>query len=201
MRVGDACIESDTLCLMNGTASSDQRLRTPAAILRAAARLLADDGDASMADLAAAAGVGRATLYRYYPNREAVLAALTAEALDELATRLADAGLETSDVEEAIGRIVRAVLTVGDRYAVLVRERVKADPDDAERAFTEPIRHVLQRGMEDGLLRDDVPVDVQLALFGGILQAGVRLAGDRRLGHEDAAAAVTRAYLDGARRR
>jgi TetR/AcrR family transcriptional regulator, mexCD-oprJ operon repressor len=186
---------------MNGTASSDQRLRTPAAILRAAARLLADDGDPSMADLAAAAGVGRATLYRYYPNREAVLAALTAEALDELAARLADAGLETSDVEEAIGRIVRAVLTVGDRYAVLVRERFKADPDDIERAFTEPIRHVLQRGVDDGLLRDDVPVDVHLTLFGGTLQAGVRLAGDRRLGHEDAAAAVTRAYLDGARRR
>ena len=102
-------------------------------------------------------------------------------------------------MEEAIGRIVRAVLTVGDRYAVLVRERVKADPDAAERAFTEPIRRVLERGIDEGLLRGDVPVDVQLALFGGVLQAGVRLAGERRLGHEDAAAAVTRAYLDGAR--
>ena len=114
---------------MNATESSDARLRTPAAILEAAARLLAEDGDASMADLAGAAGVGRATLYRYYPSREALLGALTAEALDELAGRLADAGLETAGVEEAIGRIVRAVLTVGDRYAVLVRERVKADPD------------------------------------------------------------------------
>ena len=154
-----------------------------------------------MADLAAAAGVGRATLYRYYPNREALLAALTAEALDELAGRLADASLETTGAEEAIRRIVRAVLTVGDRYAVLVRERVKADPAAAERAFTEPIRRVLQRGIDEGLLRDDVPVDVQIVLFGGVLQAGVRLAGERRLGHEDAAAAVTRAYLDGARKR
>ena len=184
---------------MPATATPDDRLRTPAAILEAVARLLAEEGDASMADLAGAAGVGRATLYRYYPNREALLAALTAEALDELARRLADAGLETVGVEEAIGRIVRAVLTVGDRYAVLVRERVKADPATRERAFTEPIRRVLERGIDEGLLRGDVPVDVQLALFGGVLQAGVRLAGDRRLGHEDAAAAVTRAYLDGAR--
>ena len=184
---------------MPSTATPDDRLRTPAAILEAAARLLAEDGDASMADLAAAAGVGRATLYRYYPNREALLAALTAEALEELARRLADAGLETVGVEEAIGRIVRAVLTVGDRYAVLVRERVNADPATRERAFTEPIQRVLERGVDEGLLRGDVAVDVQLALFGGVLQAGIRLAGERRLGHEDAAAAVTRAYLDGAR--
>jgi TetR/AcrR family transcriptional regulator, mexCD-oprJ operon repressor len=186
---------------MTATESSSDRLRTPAAILEAAARLLAEDGDASMANLAGAAGVGRATLYRYYPNREALIDALTAEALGELAGRLADAGLETVGVEEAIGRIVRAVLTVGDRYAVLVRERVKADPAAAERAFTEPIRSVLQRGVDEQLLRDDVPVDVQLALFSGVLQAGVRLASEGRLGHEDAAAAVTRAYLDGARMR
>ena len=93
------------------------------------------------------------------------------------------------------------MVTVGDRYAVLVRERVKADPAAAERAYTEPIRRVLQRGIDEELLRGDVPADVHLALFGGVLQAGVRLAGERRLGHEDAAAAVTRAYLDGARRR
>ena len=186
---------------MTATATPDDRLRTPAAILAAAARLLADDADASMADVAAAAGIGRATLYRYYPSREALMAALSTEALHELTARLADAGLETAGVEEAIGRIVRAVLTVGDRYAVLVRERVKADPDAAERAFTEPIRRVLQRGIDEGVLADDVAVDIQLALFGGALQAGVRLAGERRLGLEDAAAAVTRAYLDGARAR
>ena len=186
---------------MSATENLSDRLRTPAAILEAAARLLAENGDASMADLAGAAGVGRATLYRYYPSREALLAALTAEALDELAGRLADAGLETVGVEEAIGRIVRAVLTVGDRYAVLVRERVKADPDAAERAYhrADPTRSRARhrRGAPSGRH----PHSVQLALFGGVLQAGVRLAGERRLGHEDAAAAVTRAYLDGARRR
>ena len=89
----------------------------------------------------------------------------------------------------------------GVDHDVLVRERVKADPDSAERVFTEPIRRVLQRGIDEGVLDGDVPVDIQLALFGGALHAGVRLVGERRLGLEDAAAAVTRAYLDGARGR
>lgn len=187
---------------MNLKSDPRSRLRTPAAILEAAAQVLTERGDtASMADVAAAAGVGRATLYRYYPNRKALLTALAAEALDELAARIADAGLDTAPTEEAIERIVRAVLAVGARYVILVRERVQADPEATERLLAEPILRVFQRGIDEGLLRDDLPLEIQLALFGGVLQAGVTLAGEHGLGHEDTAAAVTSTYLDGARHR
>src|SRR2546426_519468 len=48
--------------------------RTAAAILDAAAHALSEHGsNANMADVAGAAGVSRATLYRYYPDREALL--------------------------------------------------------------------------------------------------------------------------------
>jgi AcrR family transcriptional regulator len=75
-----------------------------------------------MAEVAAAAGVSRATLYRYYPSRETLLEALAAQALAEAGARIADAGLERAPVDEAIERIVRAVIAVGDRYAVLLQE-------------------------------------------------------------------------------
>ena len=46
--------------------------RVAAALLEAAARTLAQGGDkVSMHDVAAEAGVARATLYRYFPSREA----------------------------------------------------------------------------------------------------------------------------------
>src|SRR5262245_26610502 len=93
--------------------------RTASAILDAAAHALAERTDASMADVASAAGVGRATLYRYYPSREALLDALAAEALADAGARLADAGLDRVPVPEAIERIVRALVAVGDRYVVL----------------------------------------------------------------------------------
>ena len=45
-------------------------------ILEAAAGVLAGSDGASMGDVAAAAGISRGTLYRYFPNRESLLLAL-----------------------------------------------------------------------------------------------------------------------------
>src|SRR5256884_9192324 len=119
---------------MPAATASPRYDRTAAAILDAAAHVLAERGaGANMAEVAAAAGVSRATLYRYYPDREALLEALASHALADAAARLADAGLERAPVEQAIERIVRALTAVGDRYAVLVREQVEGNPDEIDR--------------------------------------------------------------------
>src|SRR5688500_7631998 len=64
------------------------RTRVASAIVEAAAHALAQDGDISMAEVADAAGVARATLYRYFPNRHALVDAVAATALTDAAGRL-----------------------------------------------------------------------------------------------------------------
>ena len=185
---------------MPAATASPRYGRTAAAILDAAARVLADRGaSANMAEVAAASGVSRATLYRYYPSRETLLEALAAQALTDAGSRIADAGLERCPVPEAIERIVRALLAVGDRYAVLSSEQVDPDPAEAERVVGAPLRAVFARGIDQGVLRDDLPPELLQELFGGLLTAAIKLVGDRRLGLEETAATTTALFLDGAR--
>ena len=63
---------------MNATTTRARRAdaeRNIAAIIEAAIATFGRDPDASMADVAAAAGVGRVTLYAHFPNRQALIEA------------------------------------------------------------------------------------------------------------------------------
>jgi TetR/AcrR family transcriptional regulator, mexCD-oprJ operon repressor len=176
--------------------------RTAAAILDAAAHVLSEQGTAAnLADVAAAAGVSRATLYRYYPNREALLKALGAHALTELASRLNDAGLERATVKEAIERLARALVAVSERYSVLANEHCPPDEAEAERLVVAPMRAVFERGIASGVIRQDLPADVLRTLFLGTIMAAIKLTQRQQLGPEEASAAAAAVFLDGARPR
>jgi AcrR family transcriptional regulator len=176
--------------------------RTAVAILDAAASVFSEQGTAAnLADVAAAAGVSRATLYRYYPNRDALLRALGAHALNELAGRLNDAGLERATVTEAIERLARALVAVGDRYSVLASEQCPPDEAASERLVVAPMRAVFERGIATGVLRQDLPADVLRTLFSGTILAGMKLTQRQQLGPEEASAAAAAVFLDGARPR
>jgi TetR/AcrR family transcriptional repressor of mexCD-oprJ operon len=176
--------------------------RTAAAMLDAAAHVFSEQGTAAnLSDVATAAGVSRATLYRYYPNREALLRALGAHALNELANRLNDAGLERAAVKEAIERLARALVAVGDRYSVLASDQCPPDEAEAERLVIAPMRAVFERGIASGHLRQDLPADVLRTLFQGTILAAIKLTQRHQLGAEEASAAAAAVFLDGARPR
>jgi TetR/AcrR family transcriptional repressor of mexCD-oprJ operon len=170
--------------------------RVSAAILEAAAKVLAADGDqASMLDVAAAAGVGRATVYRYFPSRQVLLDQLADVALERAGERLTAASLDRVPAAEAIARAVRALVDVGDYFVVLERERVRPDPERLEAQIGEPLRAVLERGQANGEIRADVPASwLTEALLGLVVNI---LVAPRLLGAEDTIAAITSLFLDG----
>src|SRR5260370_38234471 len=85
------------------------RDRTTAGIIDSAAMVLAERGEAaSMEEIASSAGIGRATLYRYFPNREELLGAIAAASVQELAGRVKRAAPEAGPLEGAIPRPRRA---------------------------------------------------------------------------------------------
>jgi AcrR family transcriptional regulator len=174
--------------------------RVSAAILEAAAQVLAARGEAAnMSDVAAAAGVGRATVYRYFPSREVLLDRLADLALTVAGERLASAGLEKVSVEEAVERSVRVLVGVGDYFTVLARERVRPDSAQLDKQLNAPLRALLERGQESGVIRGDVPAAWLTESLLGLVVSG--LLARPPLGEEDAVAAVTSLFLDGSRAR
>lgn len=79
---------------------ANQKQRTRAAIVEAAARLLRDGGSPSVAQAAAAAKVSRATAYRYFPTPEDLLLEIAAVTPAMAPVEAAMAGLESDDAEQ-----------------------------------------------------------------------------------------------------
>jgi TetR/AcrR family transcriptional regulator, mexCD-oprJ operon repressor len=174
--------------------------RVAAAILEGAAQLFARDGDqASMNDVAEAAGVARATVYRYFPNREALLDELAQTAVHDVEMRLASARIDAVPPEEGVARAVRALVDMGNLFVVLARERQRSGAERLERGLVEPLHQLVERGQVSGDIRDDItPARLTESLIG--LVVGM-LTSTPSLGREDMTATITGLFLDGARAR
>jgi TetR/AcrR family transcriptional repressor of mexCD-oprJ operon len=174
--------------------------RVAAAILEGAAQLFASDGDqASMNDVAEAAGVARATVYRYFPNREALLDELAQTAVHDVEMRLASARIDAVPPEEGVARAVRALVDMGNLFVVLARERQRSGAERLERGLVEPLHQLVERGQVSGDIRDDItPARLTESLVG--LVVGM-LTSTPSLGREDMTATITGLFLDGARAR
>ena len=162
--------------------------------------MLAVGGEqASMNDVAAAAGVARATLYRYFPSRQALLDELARVAAAEAGARLASARVEELAAEEGVRRAVRALIETGDPFTVVARERVRPDPEQFEEHVLEPLRRLFEQAQGVGEIRDDIPSSwLTDALVGLVVSV---LSSRPVLGREDTIAVVSALFLDGARPR
>ena len=169
------------------------------AILDGAAQVLAARGrDTSMGDVAIAAGVARATVYRHFPTRQVLLEELAQLAVREVGDRLGSARIDEVPVEEGVSHAVRALIEVGDPLAVLVRQAADADGDAFDDRVAAPLRRLIDAGQAGGHLRGDIEsawlVDVLIGLVVGVGPSR------RGLGREDTVAALTSLFLHGARR-
>jgi TetR/AcrR family transcriptional regulator, mexCD-oprJ operon repressor len=172
--------------------------RVSATILEAAAAVLAEQGEqANMADVAAAAGMARATVYRYFPNREALFEALGRLALEDAGERLQAGRLQDVPVPEAFERAVRALVAVGDYLVVVARDKALPDPAEFEQRVATPLRKLIERAQSLGEVRDDLPASWLMESLIGIVVSGLQTRPS--LGVEDTVAGITSLFLDGAR--
>ena len=79
-------------------------------------------------EVAAAAGVGRTTLHRYFAERSDLLSALAVHVLEQVAAATERAAPTHGPAPEALGRICREYFELGDVLTVLFNEPTASAP-------------------------------------------------------------------------
>jgi AcrR family transcriptional regulator len=132
------------------------------ATLDTTAALVAEHGLASvtMSQIAAETGIGRATLYKYFPDVDAILVAWHERQVAEHLAQLAE-------VRDQAGRAGERLKAVLGTYALILHEHHGSDlaaslhrgahVAQAHQQLRDFVRDLLREGAASGEVRDDVP--------------------------------------------
>ena len=113
-----------------------------------------------MDEMAVAAGVSRATLFRRYPSRQALVDAAARAAAEAYVAALDVARPEEGPPDAALRRLIGALAPLGARYGLLASQPLhrglEAELLRLVHDSDERLRRLVLRGQEDGVFRVDL---------------------------------------------
>jgi AcrR family transcriptional regulator len=178
------------------TALPARRLRSDArrsigAILNAARTVLGERPDASMEDIAAAAGVSRQTVYAHFPSRDALIGALLHEVGTETIAAMDAADLDAAPPAEALRRYLDIgwQLIGGNTFLLGPALAGGPHPGDAasHHAGLARLEQIIRRGQHTGEFDGTLPATwLTVAVIGLVRSAAEQFAAGRLAASEAA---------------
>lgn len=146
-----------------------RRLELSERILEASEALFVERGydEAKVAEICERADVAYGTFFNHFPTKLDVLRALADRSLARTIERLEEIGKQPGSIEDQLILLfedgARLFLEEGaDRRDLIGRVQAIAytdSPEDRDRRFHEAFESFLRKGVEEGRVRDDVPVE------------------------------------------
>lgn len=160
------------------------------AVIEAAAELLPERPDASMQEIADFTGLGRSTVYRHFPNREALVGGLVDHVVRSAAAEVERIVGSTDDPERVLRETAELNVATGVRYSFLYSQRAISRPvmQELARRGDGPLAGFLARARDRGEVRDDQPVGWMLTL---VLTLTLAMLGEVIAGNIDPAEGAT----------
>jgi AcrR family transcriptional regulator len=171
--------------------------RSIVAILDSATRVLSSQPEASVEDVAKAAGVSRQTVYAHFPSREALLDAVIKRAAAEATAAFDTASLDQAPPAQALIRLLDAGWQVAGRYPFLWHQPQVSPGEDAERhgPIMDRLLAVIRRGQGSGDFDPGLSPEWLLAAGLALGRAAEDEVKGGRMTIEEATSAVHRSFL------
>ncbi|MEU8120571.1 TetR/AcrR family transcriptional regulator [Spirillospora sp. NPDC049024] len=173
--------------------------RNSAAIITAATDLFVRDPDASMTDIARAAGVGRVTLYAHFPSREDVLRAVLRQAIEQSTEVIEGARSTELPPADAFAHLIRTAWPLIGRFGSLYNAARRTLPAEEVRQLHDPpmahVRELIVQGRDAGGFRTDLPVEWLVSTVYALLHAAMEEVSARRFDQVEAGEALVRTLL------
>jgi AcrR family transcriptional regulator len=134
-------------------------------ILRAAREVYAESGpDAMLEEIARRAGVGIATLYRRFPNKETLVRAALDQSTTEQLSPAIERAVNEDDPRQGLAILLNAALALmaRERNTLAAASNSGALTAEVVAPFNDALTSLVRRGQQMGTVRDDlVPDDTQ----------------------------------------
>ncbi|MEM9215185.1 MAG: TetR/AcrR family transcriptional regulator [Cyanobacteria bacterium P01_F01_bin.150] len=129
-------------------------------LLQSAVAILAYNPGASLQDIAAQAGVGRATLYRHFSSREALVRELAMEAIAAIDQVTTQVRAQELPAKEALLAFLEGVVPLGDRFHFLGSESSVYTEPEVSMAYKRQMQELddfVTTLKKEGVVAPDIP--------------------------------------------
>jgi TetR/AcrR family transcriptional regulator, mexCD-oprJ operon repressor len=172
-------------------------------VLPAAADFLGRRPNATQDEIAAAVGVSRATLYRYFAGRVALLEALDQLAIAQMREAMDAARWQDGSAAEALQWLVTACEPVSPYLMLLYTQSQDFDANQPKEAWAEidaEIRQLFERGQREGEFRPELSAFWLTEAFCSLVAGGAWVIQVGRAGRREFTDMITDLVLHGVSR-
>ncbi|MFN3213053.1 MAG: TetR/AcrR family transcriptional regulator [Henriciella sp.] len=179
--------------------SNSLRLSSRDAIIEAAFEVFSKNPGAALSDVAARAGVGRATLHRQFASRDDLMRALSKIASKEMEEAVETACADAASYSEVARLALKALIPLGDRHGFLALESFADDPE-TQAAFAkeqQETAEMVEAAKGEGLFDTAVPTSWIVQAYDHLMYAGWESVKSGETTHEQAATLAWRTLIHG----
>lgn len=183
-----------------GRKTQTQIESTRTKILDCALQTLALHPGASMADIAKAAGVGRATLNRYVSSRKELIVELCMLAIDETQEACAHIDYNQPSALRALEQTLQAITPLGNRFAFLIAQPEGYQVPEVDEGLAKQQRMLLdlcKACQKEGSLRKDMPATWINAVLDTLVYAAWTQVSKGQLSAKQASALMAKTLKQG----